>query len=195
MIYDLKHPPIFGPLWSCSIHFHPIKSIQSYQVHIGPIRFTLAVLSPLLCILSTLVLFGPLWLYWVHSILSGSLRSILSTLVLFSPLWSYLVHIAPIRSTLFIFSQLWSYLVHSIHLGSICSYSVHLGPAWSIYSYSVHIGHFCPLWSIRSYSVNFVPIRSTLVIFGPIWFIQSYSIYFSPFQSTSLYSVFFCALT
>ena len=148
MIYDLKHPPIFGPLWSCSIHFHPIKSIQSYQVHIGPIRFTLAVLGPLLCILSTLVLLGsfnPIRFTSVHSIHLGSICSYsvhLGPFILIRSILVIFVHFGPfghIRSTLFLFGPLQSYSVLFGSFNHILSTLVHFSPLHCIRSFFVHL--------------------------------------------------------
>ena len=78
----------FCPLESClvhsvfPVHFGFIRSIWSYSVHVGHIW-------------STLVLFGLLWSYSVHSVQFCSSQS---NLILFGPHWSYSVHFGLIRS-------------------------------------------------------------------------------------------------
>ena len=130
---------LFGFIWSYSVHFGPLCSIQSSLVYlvlfhqlrsISLIQSTLVHLVLFVPIQSTSVLFGPLCVP-IQSILVlfGPLCSIRSTsvlLVIFSPsslIWSFLVHYGPIRSNLVI-------------LGPLLSYSVLLvlfGLRWSIY--------------------------------------------------------------
>ena len=75
---------LLGPHWSYSVHsvhFDPRQSYSGHLVHYGLIRF----------ILYTLVLFGPfcpLRSYSIHS----TIQSSMSTLILFGPVWSHWVH-------------------------------------------------------------------------------------------------------
>ena len=108
IIFLLCSSVLFGSLGSNSVHLILFGPIQSYLVHIGSIRSTL-VLSSLFC---------PLRSYSVHSFLFGPFGLIQSTLILFGPLflfsprWSNLVYAIlfhPTRSTsvhFFQFSQL-----------------------------------------------------------------------------------------
>ena len=110
MIYDLKHPPLFGPL-------------QPF----GPIR-SMSVLLNLLQFYS--VLFCPLQSYSVY------FSNIRSTLVIFSPLFPFW----SIQSTLVLFSLLGSIQSKMVFFGPFCplqSYSVHYGLFNLVHNYSI----------------------------------------------------------
>ena len=117
----------FCPLESClvhsvfPVHFGFIRSIWSYSVHFDHIW-------------STLVLFGLLWSYSVHSVQFCSSRS---NLVLVGPHWSYSVHFGLIRSTLVSYGPIRSILSTSVYLVLFALF-------YSLWSYS---GLFGPLWS------------------------------------------------
>ena len=152
-----------GFIWS-------ILSSSVYTILIGPF-------GPIQSILSTKVLFCPHWLYSVH------IGPILSTLVLFDPLFplqSYLVtsiYIGSIRSSLSILVQLSpirSILSTSIlfRFGLFCplqSYSIHLFLFRPPCSYLVHLvllylfGPLCSIWSNSIQSDYFGPFLSTFV--------------------------------
>ena len=177
MLYDLKYPPLFGPIrsnlvlfssirygpiWSTSIQFGPLCPLQSclvHEVHFGRSRSTLVLFSPLQSysvqfrpIQSTLVLLGPFFHF-------GLIRF---TLVLFYPF-------GPLRSilyTLVLFSSHWSHLSYSVHFGPISSTSVH----------SSTLVLFGLLWLIRSY----------LVLFGLIWSASVHFVHFGSIQSISV---------
>ena len=114
----------YGLIWSYSISFGLIRSIQSYSVHsihicsiqsysvhFGLIRATRAYSVRL----STLVLFSPFCPLWCHSVQFGHsnlfgpiqfFQSISFYSVSFGPIqfiWSKLVHLYPLRSILVLF--------------------------------------------------------------------------------------------
>ena len=156
-VFVSKKKKTIQSIWSYSVHFGPIQSIQytltlfgpywSYSIHFGHIQSTLVhylsysvhyvhfnPLGPIWSILSTLVLFGPLCPLQSYSVHIGPIRSSMSTSILFGPFLSIL-------STLFLFGPLQSYSIHLVSISSILS----------IWSNSVHLITsilFCPLQSI-----------------------------------------------
>ena len=129
---------------------------------------------------------------WSNLVLFGLIQSILSTLILFSPLWSFAVKFGPLRSTSVLCDQQWSYSVSfsshrcysiysiSVHFDSIWSYSIHFGPIRStlvlyslLWSYLVYSVLVCPLRSIQSISSNSVHLcpLTYMISFWPkkIW--------------------------
>ena len=110
----------FSPLWSYTVHFVHLGSVQS--------------------ILSTSVQSSPHWSNSVHFIYLGPRQSDLVRFSLFCLLRFYLVHLflfGLIRSTLFLFG-LFGPILSNGPLCSIWSNSVHLD----------HLVYFVPLWSI-----------------------------------------------
>ena len=152
-IKNKKHGP-----WKCnkminiqkfySVHFGPIPSIFSFSVHFGSISSTLVLLVHsihIAPIISTPILFGPHWLYPIHSVHRfylvhiGPIRSILSTFVLFNWYWSYSVHYVPIQSYLLLFV---TYVDFGPNL-CILSYLVNFSPTWSSFPF----GSILSIWS------------------------------------------------
>ena len=224
---------LFGSLWFHSIHSVHFGSIRStlvclfFLVDIGLIRSipsTSVLFNSFYPLRSTLVLFGPLWLYSVHSVHFGSIQScsvcfgpIWSTLVLLGPFWSYSVHsvyfglIRSIQSTLvlfFLFCLLLSNFVLFGPFGLLFSYMVHISLVRSILSTSINFSSiryilptlvlFSLLWP---YTVHFGSIQSILVLYGSLWTnsvhfdsIQSILVLFGSHWSYSVHSFYFCQI-
>ena len=144
--------------------------VQSYSVQFGSTQSTLVLFGPARSIMSTLVLFSPIWLYSVHQfylVHSVYFDFIQSTSVLFGPFWSYSVQFGHNRSKLVIFGPfcpLWSFLFTLVLFS----------PLSLIRATMVQFGPIQAIRSIWSYSIQFDCIRSTLVLFAPLCSIWSF---------------------
>ena len=145
---------------SYSVHFGPIRSILSSQVHFDSICSMLVLLGPICPNWSYSILFSPIWF----------------TLVIFSPLWFYSVHI----------SSIWSIMSTSVDIGPIRSTLilfgpyVHFGPNLSIGSYSVMFNSPCSHYVILCpTSFHLCPLRSIFMHLhirkGYVWVENTYS--------------------
>ena len=146
-------------LWSISVQFSSIRSIQSTSftsTNFGPIRsnsFHSIYFIHLGPIWSTLVHFGTIWSTLVHF---DTIQSTSIYLV-------YLSHICPIRYI----RSIWSNSVHFDPIRSIRFYSVHVGPIRSILFYSIQLG---PLLSIFSNSVNYTNPYLLFIYYNQFFF-------------------------
>ena len=125
------------------IHFGPIRSILSSQVHFGSICSTLVLLGIISPNWSYSILFSPIWF----------------TLIIFSPLWFYSVHISSLQSTLVLFGPLCPLQLKLVLFGLHFLFGpyVHFGPNLSIGSYSAifnspcsHYVILCPFGTLHS---------------------------------------------
>ena len=123
---------------------------------------------------------------WSNLVLFGLIQSILSTLILFSPLWSFAVNFGPLRSTMVLIGliQFTSVLFNLFYFSPLWFYLVLFYPLWS---YSVHFGIiqftliifslFGPILSTSVYLVYFVefgPFVSTSVHFCALTYLISF---------------------
>ena len=146
------HSVLFNLLRSIKSKVALFSPYWSYSVHIGPILSTLGLFGQFYLLWFYLVLFGLFCLLWFYSVHIGFLQPIMSTLVLFGPIWSHSAHFgvhsflfSPLYSYLVPFGPLWSYLVHSVNLVPIWSYSDHFVAFDPICSIWTKFGPFCPL--------------------------------------------------